>query len=162
MFSFPFRKKKKMNATSWSSINRGGWLSRISLLFARSYKCILESKQWKGYWRLSTFTHFRLYSQTPGWEDNLHSTNPLPQLWLGLWEAGWGERKSWCVLGLQLLEVTQRAPLCITRAPFSSVFHRGFPSWIHDKFCDITCQLIIEMQSATCQQRWMSFWLQTD
>lgn len=60
---FPFlsgKKKKKKRMQPLEAANRGGWLSRISLPFARSYKCILESKQWRGYWRLSTFTHFRL------------------------------------------------------------------------------------------------------
>lgn len=56
-------------------------LSSISLPFAKSYKCILESKQWKGYRRLSTFTHFRLYRQTPSWEDNLHGTDLVPSFW---------------------------------------------------------------------------------
>lgn len=45
-------------------------------------------------------------------------------------------------------------------SPFSFIFHWGFPSWIHDRLCDITCHTI-EIQSATCQQRWMGFWLQT-
>lgn len=115
VFSFPFRgkKKKKKWMQPLEAANRGGWLSRISLPFARSYKCILESKQWRGYWRLSTFTHFRLN------RARLLAGKIIYTAWTRCPISGWGCRKeggemrhSWYVPGLG----NQRSPrghLCL-------------------------------------------------
>lgn len=49
VFSFPFREKKKKECNLWKLLTEEAGSLGYPYLFARSYKCILESKQWKGY-----------------------------------------------------------------------------------------------------------------
>lgn len=91
-------------------------------------------------------------SQPPRWEDNLHSTNPVPQLgWTGgrwLLQGPPGRRDAGTGPPLPVPPATPPNPWPIH-------LQWGFPGWPHDTLHDITCLLIIALQSATRQQRRM-------